>query len=343
MNHHSTTRAQHGLYQKNRNRDKKTNRLERVRLIQFMICLLLTLTLFIGRGVFPGKMAELRSDILSFMSRDLDVSSALSRLGDSLSDRESSLGDFGAFCAEVFGPKVEKKPVSQEGNEPYFNSSIQLLNRMPLPPGSLAEQYPEVWSDYQAPSKSECEQTESQPDSVSDPIPEPSAEKPAAVPAAGTVLLKADYAGKELPHRFTMDHISLGPLETVNPVNGRLTSPYGYRDHPISGLYSFHGGTDIGCPMGTPIGAFASGTVDYIGEDDAFGKYLQLDHGNGVKSFYAHCSKVYVHKGQNITMGETVAEVGSTGTSTGPHLHLELKYNGTNLNPAYYITFVEQP
>lgn len=156
-------------------------------------------------------------------------------------------------------------------------------------------------------------------------------------------MLKSDYTGKELPNRYTMDHISLGPLETVNPVSGRLTSPYGYRVHPISGLYLFHGGTDIACPMGTPIGAFASGTVDYIGEDDAFGKYLQLDHGNGVKSFYAHCSKVHVDKGQKVAIGETVAEVGSTGNSTGPHLHLELKYNGMHLNPAYYVTFVEQP
>ena len=93
--------------------------------------------------------------------------------------------------------------------------------------------------------------------------------------------------------------------------------------------------------MGDPIAAFAAGTVEYIGEDDSYGLYLQLDHGNGVKSFYAHCSKIVVSKGQTVELGEKVAEVGSTGDSTGPHLHLEMKYNSTHLNPAYYVDFLE--
>lgn len=94
--------------------------------------------------------------------------------------------------------------------------------------------------------------------------------------------------------------------------------------------------------MGDPIRAFAAGTVEYTGEDDSYGLYLQVDHGNGVKSFYAHCSKIVVVKGQEVAMGEKVAEVGSTGDSTGPHLHLEMKYNKMHLNPAYYVEFLEQ-
>ena len=122
---------------------------------------------------------------------------------------------------------------------------------------------------------------------------------------------------------------------------GRLTSGYGYRDHPISGKYFFHGGVDIGGQMGEAIAAFADGTVEYTGKNDSYGLYLQVDHGNGVKSFYAHCSKIVVTKGQTVAMGDKVAEIGSTGTSTGPHLHLELKYNKMHLNPAYYVKFLE--
>ena len=86
--------------------------------------------------------------------------------------------------------------------------------------------------------------------------------------------------------------------------------------------------------------AFASGTVEYIGQNDSYGLYLQIDHGNGVKSFYAHCSKLLVQKGQPVKIGETVALVGSTGTATGPHLHLELKYQKMHVNPAYYVDFL---
>ena len=155
--------------------------------------------------------------------------------------------------------------------------------------------------------------------------------------AAGTVLVKADYSGPPLPERYTMDQLSLGTLETVTPVLGRLNSTYGYRDHPINGEYQFHGGVDIGGQTGDPIHAFAAGTVEYVGENDSYGLYLQLDHGGGIKSFYAHCRSVCVKKGQTVALGEKIGEVGSSGSATGPHLHLELKYNGLHLDPAYYI------
>ena len=137
-----------------------------------------------------------------------------------------------------------------------------------------------------------------------------------------------------------MDQISLGNLQTVTPLLGHLRSTYGYRDHPVDGEYKFHNGVDIGGQEGDAIGAFADGTVDYIGKNDTHGLYLQLDHGNGIKSFYAHCSKLCVSKGQLVAAGEKVAEVGSTGVATGPHLHLELKWNGLHLDPSYYVEFL---
>ena len=134
-----------------------------------------------------------------------------------------------------------------------------------------------------------------------------------------------------------MDHISLGGLATVTPVLGPLWSQYGYRAHPIDGERKFHNGVDIGAEEGTSVAAFAGGTVEYTGENSIYGNYLQLDHGHGIKSFYAHCSQVIVRTGQQVSAGEPIAYVGSTGSATGPHLHLELKCGGIHIDPGYYI------
>ena len=116
-----------------------------------------------------------------------------------------------------------------------------------------------------------------------------------------------------------------------------LSSGFGWRDHPIEKEERFHYGVDLAADTGTPVLAYASGTVDYIGESDIYGQYLQLRHDNGVTSFYAHCSKLCVQQGQQVTVGEKVAESGATGDVTGPHLHFELKKDGIRLNPLYYI------
>ena len=195
--------------------------------------------------------------------------------------------------------------------------------------------------DWLSGGETVSETPETAPEPQAQTQPEAAAAQPEeTVPAVGTVLLSANYEGPALPNNYTMDKLSLGALETVNPILGHLNSVYGYRDHPVDGEYKFHNGVDIGGQMGDPIGAFAAGTVEYIGENDDHGLYLQIDHGNGVKSFYAHCSKLCVSQGQTVAAGETVALVGSTGVSTGPHLHLEIKCNGVHVDPAYYVTFL---
>ena len=165
--------------------------------------------------------------------------------------------------------------------------------------------------------------------------------QPQVLPA-GAVVQVSDYDGPTLPDNYTMDQLSLGELETMAPISGRLTSGYGYRTDPVKGTAGdFHGGVDIAGSEGSPIAAFADGVVEYTGEDNSYGRYFQIDHGNGVKSFYAHCSQVLVQKGQTVALGETVGLVGSTGNVTGPHLHLELKYGKLHLNPAYYVEFLD--
>ena len=109
------------------------------------------------------------------------------------------------------------------------------------------------------------------------------------------------------------------------------------REHPVDGGEKFHNGVDLAVNTGTNVLAFAEGTVDYIGDSPVYGLYLQLSHAGGLKSFYCHCDKLCVQQGQSVAAGEKVAESGATGNATGPHLHFELKLNGTLLNPLYYI------
>lgn len=115
------------------------------------------------------------------------------------------------------------------------------------------------------------------------------------------------------------------------PVTGTITSRFGSRAR------GYHTGLDIATTTGTPISVAASGTVTYAGWQGGYGNLVIISHGNGVETYYAHCSKIYVTVGQEVSSGETIAAVGSTGNSTGPHLHLEIRVNGNIMNPQNYL------
>lgn len=325
-------------YRSGRDRQGR-GRQEQTRFVQLLICLALFLAVFLGKGLFPQKLGQVREDILALMGADLDIPKALSGLGEALMEGDSLLADLGAFCVEVFGPAPQEDTPPEEISPPPVRTDAVLTAELEfLGKKSGAVARTAHYADFsrfgvELPQ----EEPEPEPPVEEAEVPEP----PPAVPAAGTVVMASDYSGDPLPENYTMDQLSLGELETMTPVMGRLTSGYGYRDHPISGKYLFHGGIDIGGQKGDAIVAFADGTVEYTGKNDAYGLYLQIDHGNGVKSFYAHCAKIVAAKGQRVAIGEKIAEIGSTGTSTGPHLHLELKYNKMHLNPAYYVEVLD--
>ena len=128
--------------------------------------------------------------------------------------------------------------------------------------------------------------------------------------------------------------VNLG-ISLINPVSGIITSRFGSNDSVRS---HSHSGIDIAAPYGTPIKASASGTVTYSGNaNDGYGLYVIISHGNGVQTVYAHCSQLLVSAGQTVSQGEVIAKVGSTGNSTGNHLHLEKKKNGVTYNPQNYV------
>ena len=113
----------------------------------------------------------------------------------------------------------------------------------------------------------------------------------------------------------------------------RWSSPYGARIDPIAGVKSFHTGTDMACPTGTPILASMSGKVIATGENRVYGLYVIIDHGNGYQTLYAHMSKIIATKGMWVSQGTRIGLVGSTGYSTGPHLHFTVYKNGKMINP----------
>lgn len=119
----------------------------------------------------------------------------------------------------------------------------------------------------------------------------------------------------------------------VWPVNAVTTSNFGYRHHPIFGRQIFHSGMDLGAASGTPIYAADSGTVIEAGWGSGYGKMVIIDHGGGLATLYGHCSALYVSSGQTVTKGQKIAAVGSTGYSTGPHLHFEVRQNGNPVDP----------
>lgn len=121
------------------------------------------------------------------------------------------------------------------------------------------------------------------------------------------------------------------------PASRRITSDYGYRIHPTLNVRKLHNGIDIGAPTGTQIVAAASGLVVAASYDSSMGNYVMIDHGNSVYTVYMHCSGFNVFKGQQVSQGSVIAFVGSTGRSTGPHLHFSVRVNGGYVNPWNYL------
>lgn len=120
----------------------------------------------------------------------------------------------------------------------------------------------------------------------------------------------------------------------VAPVAGRITSSYGRRRHPILGYTRMHAGIDFGAAYGTPIHAVSDGTVQFAGRHGGHGNYVKLSHGGGMGTGYGHMSRIAVRAGQHVSRGQVIGYVGSTGLSTGPHLHYEMYRNGATVNPS---------
>lgn len=149
----------------------------------------------------------------------------------------------------------------------------------------------------------------------------------ASITAALVVALLATPAAEAAP----------GYRCPITPTWGWLASPYGWRRHPMGGTPGHHWGIDIASPAGTPVLATMPGAVAYVGLYGSYGLVVYLAHGNGWSSLYGHLSAILVRPGQRVACAQVIGRVGSTGLSTGPHLHFELRYRHYPVDPIPYL------
>ena len=170
----------------------------------------------------------------------------------------------------------------------------------------------------------------------------------AAAPAASAAPAAAAAAAAAKKKGTTSNQVTTTGSGTATRYSGTFTWPlpgytvassrYGWRVHPIYGTRKFHKGEDIPAPTGAAIVAAASGTVTTAGWVSGYGNYTVINHGGGVMTAYGHQSAIYVSVGQTVSAGQTIGAVGSTGNSTGPHLHFEVYVNGATQSPMSYFS-----
>lgn len=290
---------------------------EKRRLVQLVVSLCLFFIVFFGQGAFPAGVESLSL----LIANDADFSSIFS---------ESDMTSFTEAVRKLtmlFGTATEP-----QGSEPPEDSDTaqtpEIVMLSQTDQCGLAYLRQNSFLDNLQISAGESTDAEIVIE------PERSSE-----PAVVTAVAQAySPTGEALPANVSFQHYELGLEKTVAPVLGTVTSEFGYRIGPISGKKEFHLALDIAADKGTEIQAFADGVVRYIGENpNTFGLYVMIDHANGVSTFYAHCSKLLVRKGEKVTCGQVIALVGETGSATGPHLHFTLAKDSVRLDPAFYV------
>lgn len=172
--------------------------------------------------------------------------------------------------------------------------------------------------------------------------PAPAAGEVASLPIGNSDVFRErmlDWSGTEADARTVA--LEMPPAPAAQPRRTtarllRLSSSFGYRGDPLHGATRMHSGIDIPGPLGTPIQASAGGTVRFAGSAGGYGRMVEIAHGDGLSTRYAHLSQILVRPGATVTRGETIALMGSTGRSTGSHLHFEVRNNGRPANPLGY-------
>ncbi len=154
---------------------------------------------------------------------------------------------------------------------------------------------------------------------------------------------KLNSQAKDIESQIVKMQVNTGPysggkMQWPVPSSMRITSKFGYRNHPILKKNKLHTGIDIGASSGQSVVAAADGTVVHSGWQGSYGKAVIIDHGGGIMTLYAHNSSLLVSKGQKVSRGSTIAKIGSTGFSTGPHLHFEVRKNGKYVDPTGWLS-----
>lgn len=282
-------------------------------LIRLLICGLLFVLLVGIKLLFPQVMADIAGSAVRIIGGDADFREAFAAVGRAVSGDTSVSDSLQEAYTAVFHPS-----------------------------GDTQIQKNDLSADVTLPAAKEAKEIEAAdciPQPVTIPLVDVSQDER---PDVSDTEALADEGGSDfslfsdLPDNASFEQKNLG-FSYVTPVQGVLTSSFGWREHPVYGGTRFHYGVDLAADTGTEIYAFADGEVFATGVSSTLGKYIILSHAGGYKTLYAHCSEISVKSG-SVTKGEKIAEVGDTGETTGAHLHFELQYGKLYLNPIYYVS-----
>jgi len=280
---------------------------ERWQLIQLAVCGGVFVLLVAATLLLPGRMERVNEKLAGAITRNMDVQAVFSAVGGMIS------GEHGVDAA---ADEVYQAVFQPAETESALKTSV-------IVPGDGKTTALDVLRDYRKGDAWES----------------PEEEPPETAAAEVSTLAYVLYSEENLPQNVSMEQTILG-FDYCVPVNGTLSSDFGYRDHPMQGEERFHYGVDLAADTGTEIRCFADGTVTAVGESSSYGKYCMVAHESGYTTLYAHCHRITVSSGTKVQEGQKIAEVGETGITTGPHLHFELQHDGTYLNPIYYVTAI---
>jgi len=279
----------------------------------------------------------LRATVLPVIEADFDYRGAIATIGETLTGETTILEVLGDMTIRAFGGITPEEGEDAVTDDPEPSP-------VPAPmitPPSVQVIHPPIEEVFTVPEMPlEIVYLLSRPEPEPEPMPTPTPVSAPQEPDAVAVFLAQQerFSDHALPANAAIYYAPLD-LDFVAPLAGRVSSPFGFRWHPIRGEVRFHFGTDIAADTGVPFVAFADGRVVQARENDSWGKYILLYHGDGIYTRYAHASAKYVSAGDTVERGQRIGRVGATGGATGPHLHFELRVNGMYRNPEFHMNF----
>ncbi len=326
--------------QKRRSSDEEQlSKVEMIRWGRLIICAVIFIALVFTKVNMPERFSALRTFFASQMEHSIDYRTVFGAIGRGISGQETVQQTMNHVYMGVFGREAEEGRVLETAN---VMRPIDFGQQEPV---NALLSFSKHWNDcgtwlYDERKREEEQKmllTEKEVPETDNTLSKETKEKPLVEENAKNMQTEAE----NLQEGVCMEQRILD-LDYVTPVKGWLSSPFGYREHPVEGNEKFHRGLDIAAPSGTEIVSFADGMVKAVGESSSLGKYVMVSHANDLTTIYAHCSKITISSGARVSKGDKIAEVGSTGMVTGAHLHFAIQQGETYLNPIYYVVLEEK-
>lgn len=297
--------------------NQKEDRLVKITLIQSFVTIIAVAGFFVY-SLFGGVTLEDKQSMQVALTEHMTTEELATEVGSIFGGIEDSY--LGQLVEQVIN--LYREPVEVTGGS---------ITDIPVGGGAADTVLEASPNTPDLPKEPEQAADEPKPD-ADEPLSEPAAgettDEPKSSEAVGIKLVGVDGAKPIANTRNVKVNLT---KEVVN--GGMITSGFGFRIHPITGKQDYHTGVDIGATAGTAIHTPFDGRVVTVGVDYAYGNFVVVDHGDGLMTYYSHCQSIVVKLGQVVKKGQTVAKVGNTGLSTGPHLHFEIMIEGSYVDP----------